>query len=338
MAFRSVAVTLVALATATEQTRVVSQWDCAELKSRQLTEAVQWRQVNCSSNTPSGQVGPITFNIVATDLASESVVARPVVATTPLKVQATSSMAAQTAGALAAVNGGYFYRVDEKLFFDDVCLGKLKSEALQNASVEHPNYGVGDGLTVVNGELMASNCDTLLYNRPTALLLKGTESYIQVMQRAERAPAGTVNAIAAGPNLVSWDSSKGEAYVDIPLDDLNVNILEHSANTAVGVVREPSCAGKAEGCQAASLVMVTVDGHDGCKRSDTTCGTTSHRLAYFMKDYLKCSEAMGMDQGGSTTMWVSGEGVVSNPTQGERLVYNALFVASRARAGEQVMV
>jgi len=35
---------------------------------------------------------------------------------------------------------------------------------------------------------------------------------------------------------------------------------------------------------------------------------------------------MGMDQGGSTTMYVDGHGVVSNPGAGARSVYDALFI------------
>jgi hypothetical protein len=52
-------------------------------------------------------------------------------------------------------------------------------------------------------------------------------------------------------------------------------------------------------------------------------------MAYFMKDYIKASTAMEMDQGGSTTMWVRGEsndGIVSNPGVSVRHIYDGLFV------------
>ena len=56
-------------------------------------------------------------------------------------------------------------------------------------------------------------------------------------------------------------------------------------------------------------------------------------MAYFGKDYLKVSAMMEMDQGGSTTMWISGQpnnGVISesntqDPTSAPRSVANALF-------------
>jgi hypothetical protein len=36
-----------------------------------------------------------------------------------------------------------------------------------------------------------------------------------------------------------------------------------------------------------------------------------------------------MDQGGSTTMWVEGAGVVSNPTEGARAIYSALLIVTK---------
>jgi exopolysaccharide biosynthesis protein len=49
-------------------------------------------------------------------------------------------------------------------------------------------------------------------------------------------------------------------------------------------------------------------------------------MAYLLKDYFGAASALGMDQGGSTTMFVRGAGVVTNPGQGVRAVFSALFV------------
>lgn len=192
--------------------------------------------------------------------------------------------------------------------------------------------GVGDGLLVIDGKLQSSNCDCLGYARPAALLLNGTASDVRVMSRAEPAPPGTLNALAAGPNLVSVGDG-GEPVVDIPWDDFNVNIWEHSANTAAGLVRH-GCSNPRDGstCASVSLALVTADGYDGCPHSDSRCGTNAHHMAYFMKDYVGATVAMEMDQGGSTTMYVAGEGdqgIVSNPGRGVRAVFDALFVMSR---------
>ena len=71
---------------------------------------------------------------------------------------------------------------------------------------------------------------------------------------------------------------------------------------------------------------MTTDGYDGCSGLDASCGTNAFTLAYLMKDFFGVQAAMGLDQGGSTTMWVQGAGVVSNPGQGVRDVFSGLFV------------
>lgn len=64
----------------------------------------------------------------------------------------------------------------------------------------------------------------------------GAASTIEVLHRGEPVADSIQSAIGAGPNLVSFDASTGTSYVDIPSDDDNINILEHAANSAVGLV------------------------------------------------------------------------------------------------------
>lgn len=140
-----------------------------------------------------------------------------------------------------------------------------------------------------------------------------------------------MNAIGAGPNLVSYNTTSAESYIDIPADDDNINILEHAANTAVGITYVNG--------KASRMVMVTTDGSDECGPKDITCGLNSKDLASLMKDHFQTAMAMSMDQGGSTTMWVKGanpsrDGVVSRshntePVEedGPRHVANGLFLA-----------
>jgi exopolysaccharide biosynthesis protein len=49
-------------------------------------------------------------------------------------------------------------------------------------------------------------------------------------------------------------------------------------------------------------------------------------MAVFMKDHIGAKLAMECDQGGSSTMWIDGQGIVSNPGSGARAVYNGLFL------------
>ena len=53
---------------------------------------------------------------------------------------------------------------------------------------------------------------------------------------------------------------------------------------------------------------VTADGYDACSYFNVSCGISAFPFASWMKDFLHVETAMEMDQGGSTTMWIRGEG------------------------------
>lgn len=92
------------------------------------------------------------------------------------------------------INGGYFFEINKKDFFDDVCFGKTRSDALQPPSAG-PNCGLGDSLLIVDGVTVANNCDLPGYAVPTALVLNGTGSYITKL------PKGGVNRGSPRPVL-----------------------------------------------------------------------------------------------------------------------------------------
>lgn len=83
-----------------------------------------------------------------------------------------------------------------------------------------------------------------------------------------------------------------------------------------------------------TLLLVVVDG-----RSRRSVGMTLRRFARTFVD-LGAVEAMNLDGGGSSVMWIRGRGVVSSPSDpgGERPVVNALMVLPAADAGEQPLV
>ena len=97
---------------------------------------------------------------------------------------------------------------------------------------------------------------------------------------------------------------------------------EHAANTGVGITAN------------STFLFVTTDGYDGCPDADATCGTNAFTLGYLFKDYFGAVSAMGMDQGGSTTMWIAGapgNGIVSESSNGggvPRNVFNGLFLVA----------
>jgi exopolysaccharide biosynthesis protein len=312
-----------------------TDWYCIDIQETAIAEGVIWKTENCYNDataTPDLTVNSVWFN-----LDSTVVRAIPAVSGDPNNpMQTLPEMAAQNEKLIAGINGGYFWRVDiEDFWIDDVCRGKTRDEANHPASSSNVNYGVSDGLVKIDGTVVGNNCNCSGYSRPAILAIDGEQSTINVVYRAETVDASIQNAIAAGPNLVSYNSSNEESFIDIPSDDDNINILEHAANTAVGI----RFANKISQGSPAQMILITTDGSDECGPKDISCGLNSNSLASLMKDHFLVSVAMSMDQGGSTTMWVKGanperNGVVSRShndrpeeEDGPRHVANGLFVS-----------
>jgi len=321
----------------------VSNWTCSQIKSRTLAPGVQWTQQRCQlvgqipwyAKPPikvSWGVGPLVFNQVEVDMTQALVVPGTPDPKTP--VAALNEIArwannGTTPNLLAGINGGYFFRLDESGFVDNVCFGKMREQALQPVDPKHPSQGPSDTLIKLNGRYLGTNCDNVGFSRPAVLVVNGTSSYIKVVGRGEDIPTA-YNALAASPLLLS--SQGGVVQVDIPADDADVNIGEHAACTAVGLRG------------GHTLVMVTADGIDDCDMNNATCGIASWQFAYYLKDALNLTSALEMDQGGSTTFWVAGEardGVVNEngsgghstgpygPEAKARNIYDGLFVLAR---------
>jgi hypothetical protein len=92
--------------------------------------------------------------------------------------------------------------------------------------------------------------------------------------------------------------------------DCSGHFCEKHPRTAVGLSRDRR-----------TLYMMVIDG-----RTSISVGVTLKELAGFMKD-LGAYDAVNLDGGGSTAMWVQAKGVVNNPSDGsERVVANHLGV------------
>ena len=76
------------------------------------------------------------------------------------------------------------------------------------------------------------------------------------------------------------------------------------------------------GITGESIIFITVDG-----RSDEAAGMSLPELQAFALS-LGCLEAINLDGGGSTTMWIRDQGIVNVPSDktGERPVANALII------------
>ena len=116
--------------------------------------------------------------------------------------------------------------------------------------------------------------------------------------------------LVSGPLLI-----KNKEKAKLPLTPL---VLKRHPRTAIGKRGNHR------------VIILTLDG-----RTDQALGMTLAELTHFMS-YLKCKDAVNLDGGGSTTMWISGKGengVVNMPSdnkkfdhKGERAVSDILII------------
>lgn len=118
----------------------------------------------------------------------------------------------------------------------------------------------------------------------------------------------------------SYEKSKKEKFVMItgPLlirqsKPQRLPLMRFSNNrhprTCIGITEE-------------SILFITIDG-----RSDSAAGMTLFELQDYLHG-LGCIDAINLDGGGSTTMWIKEKGIVNTPSdqKGERAVANAILI------------
>jgi exopolysaccharide biosynthesis protein len=130
-------------------------------------------------------------------------------------------------------------------------------------------------------------------------------------------PTSIRHMISGGPRLVK----EGIVYVSKNEEKFKSDIARgRAARTAVGITKDNK------------LLLVTVDGlpRDKSARDErSSIGVTLEELAELMIN-LGAVEAMNLDGGGSSTMWIDGK-VVNKPATGyEQAVSNALVITPRA--------
>ena len=115
---------------------------------------------------------------------------------------------------------------------------------------------------------------------------------------------GVKHIISGGPYLLK----NGEIYVDVTDEKLNA-ITGRNPRTAIGITSDKN------------LVLITVDG-----REENSVGMTLTELASYMKS-IGCVEAMNLDGGGSSVMYVKGNIVNSPSVKGGIAISNAFTVS-----------
>ena len=123
------------------------------------------------------------------------------------------------------------------------------------------------------------------------------------------------HVLTGGPRLIK----EGNVVVRASLysENFGQDVLGRNARTAVGITSDNE------------LLMVVIEGRQFRSRRTPRRGATYTELALLMKD-LGAVEAMGLDGGGSSSMYVKGRGAVSSPSEGsEQAVSNILMVRQK---------
>jgi hypothetical protein len=219
-------------------------------------------------------------SVIEIDLAEPSVVVKPILAATCT----TTSALARAAGAVAAINAGFF----------DTSTGRCGSVSLVK----------------IDGQLLARNAKS----RTAFGIDTNKRPLIERVNAGADWPAA-VHAVGGVPRIVSAGS-------------VDVKTVDEGSPLSFGTARHPRTAVGITG--SGGLVFATVDG-----RTSAGAGMSLTELAQWMI-WLGVANAVNLDGGGSTTMWVKGEpwgGVVNYPSDngranhaGERAVGSALGV------------
>ena len=158
-----------------------------------------------------------------------------------------------------------------------------------------PKYGIQ--LVIQNGKLIkiTENATKIPDN---GYVVVGPKSVLKELYSAKKfnldvrlSPdwSGINHVISGGPYLVK----EGEVFVDMTDEKLNT-IGGRNPRTAIGYTSDNN------------LILLTADGREGA-----SVGLTLNELASLMKE-LGCTDAMNLDGGGSTVMYINGQ-IVNKP-------------------------
>ncbi|MFA6988781.1 MAG: phosphodiester glycosidase family protein [Candidatus Gastranaerophilaceae bacterium] len=308
--------------------------------------------------------GPARVNIIEIDQKiNEKLQIKPELAANGLKQKARVSTIARRKNAIAAVNGTYFKPetgvpigtlfIDKKLItgpiYQRVALGiskdgfmmdrvsfegsvKSKNSTIKIDNINQPRllstytlvytpeWGVFTpatkkyGIQVVIKNNKVSKITTATTQIPKdGYVISGPASKLKTLKSGEEVKLETSinpnwanidHIISGGPYLVK----DGTVFVDAKEQKL-LSIAGRNPRTAVGYTED------------GRFIMVTIDG-----RENKSIGMTLYELAAFMKE-IGCYNAMNLDGGGSSQMYINGK-VVNNPSsKGGYAVSNALTLS-----------
>jgi exopolysaccharide biosynthesis protein len=177
-----------------------------------------------------------------------------------------------------------------------------RCEMAINAGGRVVNIGKGN-LEIPSGGFVISGQGT------AASTLKRLIGHGQILRIDHTLPVNAVHALGAGPTLVQG----GKVKVLAKQQRFKADVAQGRApRTAIGITRDKK------------YMLVTIDG----RQPGYSVGATLSELAHTLRE-LGNVEALNLDGGGSTTMWLRGK-VLGSPSEGrERPVSTALLVVPR---------
>ncbi len=309
---------------------------------------------------------PVRINIVELSTGvNGNLSVEPAIASDTLAARSKISNIAQRENAIAAINGGYFkpqtgvplgtLMINKKMYtgpiydrvamgiFDegygmarvqlkatiDTNIGGLKIDNINqprmlstHTIVYTPDWGefsppcpkYGKQITVSNGKLLRTSYGNSQIPKD-GFVVVGPEKTIDTIVKAKRFTLNikmnpdwkNVNhIISGGPYLIK----NGDIYVDMSAQKLSA-IGGRNPRTAIGYTRDNH------------LIMLTADGREG-----SSIGLTLMELASLMKEF-GCVNAMNLDGGGSTVMYVKGQVVNKPAVQGGIPLSHTLTVTKK---------
>ncbi len=311
---------------------------------------------------------PVRLNIIEINskVASDYEV-KPAIASTTLPHKKSIRGIAQNTNSIAAINGGFFkpqtgvplgtLMIDKKIYtgpiYDRVALGifengydvgrvQLDAKITGNKQIikidninqprmlssyilaytrdwgsyapASPQYGVQ--LQVVGNKIVKASANPLSIPE-NGYVIVGPKSQLSKLYGAESVEVNistnpkwenVKHIISGGPYLVK----NGEVFVDMTAQKLQ-SIGGRNPRTAIGYTKDND------------LILIAADGREG-----SSIGLTLMELANLMKT-LGCTNAINLDGGGSTVMYVKGQ-IVNRPQQaGGIALSNALVISQKAQ-------
>jgi len=309
---------------------------------------------------------PVRINIVEINQkVAKDFEVKPAIASKTLANKRTVRTIAQNTNAIVAINGGFFkpqtgvplgtLMINKKLYtgpiYDRVALGIFENgydvgrvqlnakitgngneikidninqpRMLSSYTIAYtgdwgstapasPQYGVqlqivGNKITAVSANPLSIPKNGVVLVGPKSQLGKlfGAE-YVDLQINTNPKWENVKHIISGGPYLVKDD----EIFIDMTAQKLQ-SIGGRNPRTAIGYTKDND------------LVLVAIDGREG-----SSIGLTLVELANLMKG-LGCTNAINLDGGGSTVMYVNGR-IVNNPHQpGGIALSNALVISKK---------